>query len=289
MVWIDYVLGQVVSFFFTLLRMVPLAWLNRFSHTRFPETGDVIISLTSHGDRLEKAYYTLESIARGYRQAPVVLWLDQSDFDSEWPRSLRRLVDRGLQVRCSDGLYGPHTKYWGQFREMAGTSVRVATIDDDMIYPEWFLQRLLFIGDLRGDAVIAYRAHRIELRDEKILPYLKWHAADTSEASFLHFATGVSGVLYPSSFISYVVEQGDEFLALSPRADDVWLHACALRSGHLVRQVYAKPRNFAVVPRTQNGALVVGNTLMGGNDEQINRVYTDQDVDILVAAARRGN
>lgn len=285
--WISYVLGQAVSFFFTLFRMIPLAWNNHFSRTRFPQEGDVIISLTSYGDRLNRVHYTLESIVRGHVKAPVVLWLDEKDYHGEWPRTLRRLVARGLQVRCSDGLYGPHTKYWGQFREVVGTTKRVATVDDDMIYPEWFLERLLFVGDLRDDAVIAYRAHRIELRNEELLPYVKWTAADTCRASFLHFATGVSGVLYPPSFIAYVVEQGDVFRELTPRADDVWLHACALRSGHPVRQVYASPRNFAVVPSTQAGALVIGNTLMGGNDEQIARVYGDEDVAQLVAASRR--
>lgn len=284
--WISYVLGQAVSFFFTLFRMIPLAWNNHFSRRRFPREGDVVISLTSHGDRLDRVHYTLESIARGTVKAPVVLWLDGKDYRGEWPKTLRRLVGRGLQVRCSDGLYGPHTKYWSQFREVAGTGKRVATVDDDMIYPEWFLERLLFVGDLRDDAVIAYRAHRIELRDGDLLPYVKWTAADTCRASFLHFATGVSGVLYPASFIAYVVEQGDVFRELSPRADDVWLHACALRSGHRIRQVYASPRNFAVVPSTQGGALVIGNTLMGGNDEQIARVYDGDDVARLVAASR---
>lgn len=285
--WIGYVIGQAVSFFFTLFRMLPLALNNRFSRTRIPAEGDVVISLTSHGDRLNRVHFTLESIARGHVRAPVILWLDGPDFEREWPASLRRLVARGLQVRCSDGMYGPHTKYWNQFREFAGTGRRVVTIDDDMIYPEWFLQRLLFIGDLRDDAVIAYRAHRIELRDGELLPYIKWSAANTCRASFLHFATGVSGVLYPAGLIDYVVEQGEEFMTASPRADDVWLHVCALRSGHPVRQVYASPRNFAVVPTTQSGALVIGNTLMGGNDEQINKVYTDDDIAKLVEASRR--
>lgn len=284
--WISYVLGQVVSFFFTLFRMIPLAWNNRFSRTRFPQEGDVVISLTSHGERLHRVHHTLESIVRGHVRAPVVLWLDREDFESGWPKTLRRLVARGLQVRCSDGLYGPHTKYWGQFREVVGTRTRVVTIDDDMIYPEWFLERLLFIGDLRSDVVIAYRAHRIELRDGELLPYVRWTAADTCRASHLHFATGVSGVLYPPGFIAHVVEQGDVFRELTPRADDVWLHACALRSGYRVRQVYSHPRNFAVVPSTQTGALVIGNTLMGGNDEQINRVYTPEDVEKLLDASR---
>lgn len=284
--WIGYVIRQVASIFLTLLRMLPLALLNRFSRRPIPSEGDIVVSLTTHGKRLNQAYFTIESVARGHQKAPIVLWLDEPDFNSEWPDTITRLVKRGLQVRCSDGMYGPHTKYWNLFRLVQGAGVRVVTVDDDMIYPEWFLQRLQFIGDLRNDAVVAYRAHRIELRDEKMLPYVKWTAVDTSEASFLHFATGVSGVLYPTSFIDYVVEQGDVFLETCKRADDVWLHVCALRSGHPVRQVYAQPRHFAVVPTTQVGALVVGNTLMGGNDEQIAKVYDEGDIAKLVEASR---
>ncbi|WP_047241265.1 hypothetical protein [Corynebacterium epidermidicanis] len=285
--WIGYTLGQIASFFLTCFRIIPLYVGNRIKHTRIPSSGPVVISLTSHGKRLEKVYLTLESIARGYMKAPIVLWLDEEDFHSEYPETLQRLIKRGLQVRCSDGHYGPHTKYWGQFREVVGTDTRVVTIDDDMIYPEWFLQNLLFIGDLRSDVIHAYRAHRIELRDGRMMPYAKWSAANTCDASFLHFATGVSGVMYPPAFISYVVEQGDVFQQLTPRADDVWLHACALRSGHPIRQVYAQPRHFAVIPTTQIGALVVGNTLMGGNDEQIRKVYHPEDLEKLVEASRQ--
>lgn len=283
--WIGYAVRQIASMLLTFLRMVPLEYRNRFSHGRIPRDGEVIVSLTTHGKRLAHAHVTIESIARGYLASPIVLWLDKRDFDAPWPTSISRLVDRGLQVKCSDGDYGPHTKYWGEFREVAGSGKRVVTVDDDMIYPEWFLQRLLFIGDLRSDIVVAYRAHRIELRDGAILPYMKWTPVDTSGASLLHFATGVSGVLYPSSFIDYVVEQGDVFLDGCQRADDVWLHVCALRSAHLIRQVFAKPRDFAVVPTTQMGALALGNTLMGGNDEQIARVYTAEDVRILLEAS----
>lgn len=286
MMWIGYTIGQIASFFLTIFRIIPLMIGNRISRTRIPADGDVIISLTTHGKRLNKVYVTLESIARGYERAPIVLWLDEPDFNSEYPPSLKRLIKRGLQVRCSDGRYGPHTKYWGQFREVVGTGKRVVTIDDDMIYPEWFLQNLRFIADLRNDVVTAYRAHRIELRKGRMMPYAKWSAANTCDASYLHLATGVSGVMYPASFIAHVVEQSDVFMSLTPKADDIWLHACALRSGHRIRQVYAQPRNFAVIPSTQIGALVMGNTFGGGNDEQISKVYTQTDVDMLLEASK---
>lgn len=283
--WIDYVAKQVAIAVPNFLRSLPLMVGNRISRRRVPQTSpdNVIISLTSHGARLRHVHLTIESIVRGNVTAPIVLWLDGPDYDSEWPPQLRRLVDRGLTVKRSDGRYGPHTKYWGTFREVAGTGTRVVTVDDDMIYPEWFLERLLFIAQLRGDCVVAYRAHRIELRGGKMLPYKKWSPANTSDASLLHFATGVSGVLYPAAFIEYSVAQGDVFMQVSPRADDVWLHLLALRSNHQVRQVFSHPRSFAVNPPAQRDALVHGNTVGGGNDEQIKNAYTDEDVAHLCA------
>ncbi|MDO4686101.1 MAG: glycosyltransferase [Corynebacterium sp.] len=267
---------QALNVFFTLARMVPLALRNRLSAARIPAEGEVTISLTTHGRRLAKVHFSIESVARS--GVPIVLWLDREEYEKPWPATLRRLVARGLKVRCSEGNYGPHTKYWGQFLEATG---RVVTIDDDIIYPPWFLSRLLFIGSLRNDTIVAYRAHRIELRDGKLLPYAKWTAADTCQASLLHFATGVSGVLYPKAFIDYVVAQGTVFTETCPRADDVWLHACALRSGFPVRQVFAQPRHFAIVPFTFAGSLVMQNALLGGNDEQIAQVYTPEDIEKL--------
>lgn len=274
------VIQQACNIFFTLARMVPLAIRNRLSNTPIPAEGEVTISLTTHGRRLAKVHYSIESVARS--GVPIVLWLDRSEYESEWPATLRRLVRRGLQVERSEGDFGPHTKYWGEFQRARG---RVVTIDDDIIYPTWFLERLLFIGDLRNDTVVAYRAHRIELRNGKLLPYAKWTAVDTSQASFLHFATGVSGVLYPKGFIDYVVEQGTVFMDVCPRADDVWLHACALRAGYPIRQVHAQPRHFAIVPFTFQGALVMRNAFLGGNDEQIERVYGPEDIAKLQSAS----
>lgn len=295
---IGYTLGQVASSFITLFRLLPLVLTNKFSNEPIPtepqaESGNVVISLTTHGKRLDVAYFAIESAARGTVKAPIVLWLDEADYYAEWPETLRRLVRRGLQVRMSDGGYGPHTKYWNQFRAVhdpeRGATNRVVTIDDDIVYPEWFLERLLFIANLRDDVVVAYRAHHMQFRGGELQPYAQWRPADTPRASYLHFATGVSGVCYPVSYINFVVGQGDAFQQSCPRADDIWLHACALRSGHPVRQVYAKPCNFAVIPSAQIGGLVLGNALRGGNDAQIAQVYTEEDMrELRECAAAEG-
>ncbi|MDR7328453.1 glycosyltransferase [Corynebacterium guangdongense] len=284
--WIRYGLGQAVSLVVTLVRLVPLAILNRVSRERLPDAtpAGVVISMTTHGARLAHVHYALESLARGNMVAPMVLWLDKKDFDAPWPAPLRRLVDRGLRVRCSDGDYGPHTKYWGTFNDVAGTATRVVTADDDIIYPEWFLERLVLANDISPDRIVAHRAHRVKLNDEGVAPYRRWKPVTGTRPTARNFATGVSGVLYPASFISYVVGQGTRFMGVSPRADDVWLHLCALRSGHEVRQVSGQSRNFAVIPATQMTALSFHNTMFGGNDAQIAQAYTDDDVAVLKAA-----
>jgi hypothetical protein len=284
--WIRYGIDQGLRSASTVAALASLASINRTCRVEIPASGEVVVSLTTHGTRLKYVHLALESIARGSVRAPIVLWLDRRDYESVWPAPLRRLVARGLQVRCSDGSYGPHTKYWGTFREVVGAGTRVVTVDDDVIYPTWFLERLLEAADEQPEAVWAYRAHRILMREGVLQPYRRWGRVTGTSSSPLNFATGVSGVLYPASLIEYVVAQGEHFLQVSPRADDVWLHLCELRSGHLVRQVYSASQNFPVVPATQVGTLAVRNTFGGGNDRQIAVAYGPADVDELWAAVR---
>lgn len=280
-----YAVKQAASFILTLFRMLPLWWRNRLSVSAVPTDGDVVISLTTHGHRLNKVYLTIESLIWSTDPAPIVLWLDERDFVKPLPPTLERQVKRGLQIRCSPGMYGPHTKYYPQFVEEADSHRRVATADDDMIYPHWWLEKLKEIADLVDNRVVCYRAHRIELRKGTLAPYAKWSAVNTTQPSQLHFATGVSGVLYPRAFIAAIVARGEEFMEHCPKADDIWLHHTALREGLKIRQIFAHQRDFAVLPNTQMGALLVTNTLMGGNDDQIANTYTAEDIALLTQIA----
>ena len=268
---------QVLTAVPNAIAALPLMAANRLSFAQLPQqpTHDVVISLTSHGKRLRHAHLTIESLARGTMTAPIILWLDKKDYVEPLPAPLQRLVSRGLHVRCSDGEYGPHTKYWPMFRS---TSARVVTVDDDIIYPEWFLERLLAAA--APGTVTAYRAHEIVLNDDSIAPYRSWTPARSTYPSKKYFATGVGGVLYPRSFIDHVVAAGDSFMHTCPRADDIWLHVSALRSGHTIRQVYSDPQNFPVNPLAHRDSLIIKN-LSGGNDEQIAATYTSEDLDRL--------
>ncbi len=112
---------------------------NRLS--RAPVTGDgPIVSLTTHGVRLGVVHLALESIARGtLRPSRLVLWLGSEDFAAHLPKTLQRLVARGLEVRQSEDL-GPHTKYWPLVAEGPGGDF--VTADDDVYYPRGWLAEL---------------------------------------------------------------------------------------------------------------------------------------------------
>ncbi|MDY5784785.1 glycosyltransferase [Corynebacterium sp.] len=274
--WVDYAARQVLGSVGAFVRAPRLRVAARQSQNFFPATGETVISLTTHGKRITSAVVAISSLLVGTQRVPVHLWLDVADYDSAWPKGLNALVERGLQVHCSDGAYGPHTKYYGTFQRFAGTGTRVVTVDDDMIYPRWFLEKLLNSAQADPGCVVAYRAHEITMVRGRIAPYRQWKTVRDTEPSHRHFATGVSGVAYPASMVDYVAAEGTSFLEHAPQADDVWLNACALRSGHPVRQVFPHPREFSLVPGSQSVALVRAN-LRGGNDLQIANTYTAAD------------
>lgn len=277
--WIDYAVRQGFVATGAFVRL-PLL-LNAASHSdaSFPQDGDTVISLTTHGTRLKSAAAAIASLLVGNVRLPVHLWLDPVDFHARWPEALQGLADRGLQVHESSGGLGPHTKFYGTFQRYPDRNV--ITVDDDVLYPRTFAQKLIHAPS--DTTITAYRAHRVVLDEEGIAPYRRWKPVKTPGPSVLNFATGVDGVRYPREMVQFVAQRGTEFLDLAPRADDVWLNHCALRAGFPVKQVSERSANFPLVPGSQRVRLSRVN-LSGGNDVQIAATYSAEDVAKLRAA-----
>jgi hypothetical protein len=68
---------------------------------------------------------------------------------------------------------------------------------------------------------------------------------------------------------------------LCPTADDIWLHANAIREGIRIKQVRTWPRCFPEFPGTQDVALGHVNFREGRNDLQIAKTYTSDDLAVL--------
>lgn len=266
---------------FTRLAIARLRRRNLNSSVRVVDPGGPVVSLTTFSARLPSVYLTLESIAAGsLRPSRLILWLqDQETFDRR-PITIKRLEDRGLEVRLTTD-YGPHSKYYPYLLSAAEFRAPLVTADDDTLYSHWWLAGLSKAHADNPHVVSCYRAHVVEVEEGKVSPYLTWKPCQTTEPSWRCFATGGAGVLYPAEFLSVLKGVGSSFRDLCPTADDIWLHANALRAGYRVQQISKFPITFPSIPGTQNHGLFKVNAGRGGNDEQIKKTYTPRDVALL--------
>jgi hypothetical protein len=261
--------------------LVPLRLSNLFQRRRIVDPdGDCVVSLTSFGRRVRRVYLAIESIGRGPAlPARVILWLEDRDVVAEPPATLRRLMRRGLELRCCEDL-GPHKKYFPYVSTQA-LQLPLVTADDDVIYPRDWLSGLRASHAGAPELLHCYRAHQIRFDDGRIAPYAMWSPCRSTEPSLLHFATGVSGVLYPLRLQMALRERGTSFLDKCPRADDVWLHATCVAEGIAIKQVDDAPADFPPVPGGFDSALMTANVTQGGNDKQVQATYTPEDLDRL--------
>lgn len=261
-----------------------LTWNNLFRRDPITARDGPIVSMTTHGRRIRSAYVAIESIARGKRRpSRIVLWMDEGEKALPLPRSILRLKRRGLEVRFSTRR-GPHNKYYAHLAETEEFTRALVTADDDVIYPAWWLQVLIDAHETSPERIHCFRAHRFTLNDRIPAPYSTWPECTSTTPSPLNFATGVSGVIYPMRFQVELKAAGDAFMACTPRADDVWLHAMAVRGGWTIQQIRRRAIHFEEVRANRHAALHEENVREGGNDEQIRKTYGEDDLRKLISA-----
>jgi hypothetical protein len=193
---------------------------------------------------------------------------------------LRRLEDRGIEV-CLTRDYGPHTKYYPYLESMERFDTPLVLADDDVLYPRTWLRGLATSLKANSKVVSCYRAHVVRLVHREVSPYVTWRPCRSTAPSPLHFATGVSGCIYPPALLSKIKAAGSGFMETCPRADDIWLHVNALRAGFRVKQIGTRPLVFPFVPGTQTNGLSVSNVKLLQNDQQISKTYRAADIDLL--------
>ena len=244
--------------------------------------GGAVVSLTTHGIRLAQVYLTIESIARGaVRPRRLILWRNPGSDESYLPKTLARLQRRGLEIKFAEN-FGPHTKYFPYVASVDSHEIPLVTADDDVIYPSHWLRDLVVAHTAEPQHIHCFRARRVQISGNSLKSYEEWPFTDSIEPSSLNFATGVSGVVYPPALLDALRKAGSTFMACCPKADDVWLHAMALRHGYKIKQLSASYCDFPVAPMTQALALYINNARPEGNDKQITATYTLSDTEELV-------
>ncbi|MCA0369588.1 MAG: polysaccharide pyruvyl transferase family protein [Proteobacteria bacterium] len=220
-----------------------------------------IISMTTHGDRINTAWLALESALRQEIKAhQVILWLYEGDykklfhdrrhvFESEYLHpSLKALGRRGLSIRFSSTNYKVATKLlpcYGTF-----PNAFITTIDDDRIYSpmmtrayqEQYAQHpgCIVSAHVRSYVTYPHGGGINYLAQDVVYPEGSEPQPGPYGPCQPHYGPpifgifeGFSGVQYfPGALGERVIKDFNPlFNLLTPCADDIWYQAHAIRTG----------------------------------------------------------
>lgn len=234
----------------------------------------LVVSLTSFPARMDTLRYALYSLLTQTRKPDLlVLWLASEEFpggERDVPHNILKLRDNGLTIQWTKNTR-PYKKLIPSLAAYPDSVI--VTADDDAFYaPDW-LERLHgdYLRHNRETMVYGHRVHKIAMDRDNLYSYGSWTQASRNRpgASFLNFATGMGGVLYPPGALHGNVFEERLFLSLTPNNDDIWFWAMAVLNGTPIKLI----DNFLIpedlVPEDLSGSLYPHNGPGGGNDRQM--------------------
>lgn len=239
---------------------------------------EIIVSLTTHGERIYNVFKAIESIfQQSYKVSRIVLYLSDQEFkNKELPILLQNQQKRGLEIHYVTDIRA-YTKLIPALQEYPEATI--ITIDDDYMYPINAIERLVHAHRLYPNAVCCHASRALKLDETcALLPYSSYPQIFPSkyESDKSYMAEGFGAVLYPPHCMHPDVTNKEVFMKLSPLADDLWYKCMQLLVDTPVVQV---PRNrswFSTMysdETVQDIALANDNVNNNRNDSQLKAIF----------------
>jgi hypothetical protein len=277
----------------------------------------IVVSLASMGSRLLQLEQALRSLAaQSLQPDAILLHVSEEPYLADpgvSPQILRQNVpalsefDDLIQVQFVANT-GSYRKIIPALQSVQSPDSVIVTADDDILYPPFWLERLVENLD-EANTVTAYRCRKFSWLGKHLLPYENWlflHSpADNlfaSIASHMVLPTSGGGIAYRRSQFSND-DPLDELMRLAPMQDDIALRFLMLAKDVRVRWVPANRHAFHDTAPTQansNATLYQHNrrlSLLGftANDRAIRDVARfllprapTPEVQVLLEQAARG-
>lgn len=233
--------------------------------------GELIVSLTSYGDRINNVHIAIESILQQtLKPNRIILWLSKEEFCGKHiPIRLIEMTHRGLEIRYCDN-YLSYKKIIPTLTEFPEATI--ITLDDDLIYPRDLLEKLYYTHLNYPEDIVCARAHKIKFdKTGKILPYNKWNHDTNDTCGIDLLPTGGAGCLYPKNCFHQDITKWDIIANNCLHADDIWLRFMTLLKNKNVRKGYFYEYffdTFIELSPDDNNALYHRNVTLGENTIQ---------------------
>lgn len=239
---------------------------------------EIIVSLTSYPARIGTVNKTIESLLyQSYKADKIILYLGADKFpkkDKDLPKQLLALRSHLFEIHWVDKDLRSFTKLIPALQEYPDAAL--VTVDDDILYPSEWLERLVTSFINNSDIIHAHRVHKILFKQKKIIPYKDWQfCISDNSISFNNFLTGVGGVLYPPHCLHKDIFDEEKFMRLCPQADDIWFWAMAVKNNVPTKVVKNNYTKHLCIEGTQEDCLWKSNLNLGKNDIQLQNVLKE--------------
>lgn len=247
--------------------LVLLRWILRGSGPRRPHglDSELVVSLTSFPPRFQTLHLTISSLlTQSLAPDRLILWVYAPDA-LQLPESVCALTAHGLEIREVDEDLRSYKKLIPALR--AFPAAFLVTADDDIYYPQSWLQDLVEVYVPGNKQVIGCRAHQVRHDpDGRVAPYGDWdwevRGACQGAAVFL---TAGAGALYPPGALPSIALDTRICLQLCPTADDVWINFMLRLNGFAARKTASTLTVYDWMG-TRKSALGRANVINSGND-----------------------
>lgn len=239
---------------------------------------NVIVSLTSYGDRIPDLKYTLYSlVVQSIRPEKIIVNIA---FDDE-----TKLNDeiKAFEKYDVEFFFCKDTR---SYKKLLPTVQRfpnacIVTADDDLYFEKNWLQELYETHKKYPDDVCCHLVYKITHHNGVINTYKSWiHNYRLCSADRSLFLLGGAGVLYPPNTFYKDIDKEDLFTKLAPLADDLWFYFMVILNGGTIRQVKNPQSNYRLVNPYREYGIVSGETLTqqnvgeNKNDKQLRNILS---------------
>lgn len=220
------------------------------------EKRDTILTctLTTFPDRIDTVQYTIKSLYnQSVKPDRIVLWLASSEFENfQFPESINRLQERGLEIRYCDNYFG-HKRYYKMIEEQKENEC-IIMFDDDILFPYCLIERLYDKWLQFPDCVICERGQVMTFDGDKILNPGRWSSTSDEgidKPSYKILASPGGGCLFPHKALYKDANNTDMISKYALKTGDIWLMFQTVQNDTKILRTHKLHRTFIQSERVQ--------------------------------------
>lgn len=235
----------------------------------------VVVSLTTFPARIGYVHMAVKSLLnQTVKPERLLLWLAKDQFrDVEIPDELKELCAYGLEIRYCDEDILAHKKYYYAMREFPEHII--VTYDDDIIYPEDSLEKLLRMHKQHPRAIVCNRGREIKVENGEVAAYRYWRVSGRIPAGVQTYhvmASTGAGTLYPPHCMPEETFDLEKIRTLALTADDLWMKAMSIKGEIPVVKSQTRCKALCLSKPRQNVTLAHKNVDQNLNDHVMQKL-----------------